>query len=192
MEKSCLGRRTVLVRWTVKLREIQMEVTEMRFLPIYCAAVLLLCGGCGPKHAITSVGSSEQPAPPTDATGERIKTLLAHINDEPDKLHADYTPAVHELIKVGEPALTLTLELMLADGLDTRLRAQRVLEGVTLVQHGFVLGQGWKEDGGEKRFRKFWSELGDLAYDSSPEKRAASVTLWKKWLAGRAKSLSSK
>jgi hypothetical protein len=163
--------------------------------------LLLVCAGCGDgcgtKSAVTMSATSEQPAlpvaleqpPPTaDATVERVKTLLARINDDPDILHADYTPAVHELVQVGEPALAPTLELMLSDDRHTRMRAQRVLEGVTLVQHGFVFGQGWKEDQGEKRHRKFWSELGKLDYDAPPDKRAAGVAMWKKWLAGRVRA----
>ena len=160
----------------------------MRFSPVFCTPLLLFCSACGTIPAVTTPAGSEQSPPPADATAERVKTLLARINDDHDILHADYTPAVRELRKIGEPALAPTLELMLSEDLHTRMRAQRVLEGVTMAQHGFVVGQGWKEDGGEERFRKFWFELGDLDYDAPSEKRAASVALWKKWLAGRAKA----
>ena len=157
-----------------------------------CMAVILLSGGCGTQPSVpTTTGSTKQPQPPspppTDATAERVKTLLARIDDDPDPLHIDFTPTVHELINVGVPAILPTLDLMLSDDNLTRMRAQRVIEGVMGVEYGFVSGQGWKKVGGEEQWRKQWAELGDLDYQASSEKRLASVTLWKSWLASRAK-----
>ncbi len=155
-----------------------------------CTAVILLCGGCGTQPSVTITDSPHQPqppSPPSDATAERVKTLLARIGDDPDPLHIDFTPAVSELIDVGVPAILPTLDLMLSDDKLTRMRAQHVIEGVMGVEYGFVSGQGWKKVGGEEQWRKLWAELGDLDYQASLEKRLTSVTLWKRWLASRAK-----
>jgi hypothetical protein len=129
------------------------------------------------------VGCAPEPESAPPAAGDRIHQLYAQLNLNPDIAHSDYTPAVHELIRVGRPAVPRGLELMLSEDEDTRLRAQRVLEGVTLVEHGFVFGQGWTRQDGEANFRRFWARLGELNYRAPPDKRAASVELWRAWLA---------
>lgn len=112
-----------------------------------------------------------------------IERLARNINEGPDKLHGDYTPAVHGLIEIGEPALPAALDLMLSDDRDTRQRAQRVVEGVTMRAHGFRAGRGWDTGRGEDEWRRFWQSLGDLDYDSPPEARARAVDQWRRWLA---------
>lgn len=94
-----------------------------------------------------------------------MQELYARLNDDPDLLHADYTPSVHDLIRAGRPALPRALDLMQSDDRATRVRAQRVLEGVTLREYGFVQGEGWKPPDGEAEWRWFWARLGDLRYD---------------------------
>jgi hypothetical protein len=113
-----------------------------------------------------------------------VQQLYARLNDDPDPLHADYTPAVHELIRVGRPAIAQALDLIVSGDWYTRLRAERVLEGVTLVEHGFVFGQGWSRPGGEAEWRRFWARLGNLDFEAPLDKRAASVALWRAWLSG--------
>jgi hypothetical protein len=111
-----------------------------------------------------------------------ISSLLRRINDDPDKLHGDSTPAVERLIDLGEPALAPVLELMLASDSDTRLRAQRVLEGVTMASQGFRRGQGWLETEGEERWRRFWASLGNLDWRAPAERRAEAVARWHAYL----------
>jgi len=111
-----------------------------------------------------------------------IPSLLARIDEEPDKLHSDMTPAVEALIEIGEPALGPVLELMLSPGRETRMHAQRVLEGVTLRLHGFRPGQGWDDQSREDDWRRFWKSLGDLDWDAPEASRADAVALWREWL----------
>ena len=118
---------------------------------------------------------------PPDEIGE----LINRINESPDKLHGDYTPASQQLIAIGERALGAVLPLMLNDDSVTRLRAQRVLEGITMKAHGFTAGRGWATLTGEDEFREFWRGLGGLNWQSPPDAREKSVALWTRWLTQR-------
>lgn len=100
-----------------------------------CVAAILV-SGCSAERTATP-----DPEPPLDPVAERVKSLISRINDNPDKLHIDLTPAVGQPRRIGKPALLPCLELMLTDDVYTRLRAQRVIEGVVMIQHGFVFGQ---------------------------------------------------
>jgi hypothetical protein len=113
---------------------------------------------------------------------DEIAKLIAKIDDDPDILHTDYTPAVHKLIKIGKPAIDPVLDLMLASDKLTRLRAQRVLEGITMKTFGFVVGQGWTKDKGEMMFKEFWTKLGDLNWEADAEMRKNAVKKWREWL----------
>lgn len=112
---------------------------------------------------------------------------MQRIDVDPDKLHKDYTPAVHRLIEIGEPALNAVLELMAAEDELTRLRAQRVIEGVTMRMNGFDSAQGWSSRQQSDEWRRLWSLLGSLDYKAPLESRVESVKRWKEWLSGRTK-----
>jgi hypothetical protein len=136
---------------------------------------IVLVAGCAPP----------EPDPPeaSPSVDPRVAALCARLENDPDLLHNDYTPAVHELISIGRPAIPPALDLMLADNEDTRMHAQRVLEGVTARELGFVFGEGWKRPDGASEWRRFWARLGGLSYKAPPDQRAASVGLWRAWLA---------
>jgi hypothetical protein len=74
------------------------------------------------------------------AMDDDITKLVQSIDDNPDPLHADDTPSVHRLIEKGLPSVSPVLMLMMSESQHTRMRAQRVLEGVTVKQFGFVAG----------------------------------------------------
>ena len=122
----------------------------------------------------------------------KIAELIKRIDDQPDKLHGDYTPAGAQLIDLGEPALAPVLDLMLAEDGATRMRAQRVLEGITMKTYGFVQGKGWMNAIGETRWRDFWLGLGNLDWEASKTARERSVSLWRHWLAERARDTEKK
>jgi len=116
-----------------------------------------------------------------------IDRLARMINADPDKLHSDYTPAVHRLIEIGDSALQSALDLVLSDDEMTRLRAQRVLEGVTMRMHGFQFGQGWASAQGSADWERLWNSLGDLDYKAPLESRLQSVKWWREWLSRQTK-----
>jgi hypothetical protein len=154
----------------------------MRCLFMFSTLTLLGCA---------SIPSWKRTESPPESIPERVAYWIARIDDRPDPAHPDWTPAVHELIDIGEPALLPTLELMLReDSQETRFHADRVLSGILLVHNGFVFGQGWQntEDPHrmEEAFRQQWKELGSMDWQASREERLASVELWRKWVADRA------
>jgi len=118
--------------------------------------------------------------------------LLVRLDDDPDPLHFDYTPAVHDLIAMGEPAIGPTLPYLLSENEATRLHAERVIEGVILTMHGFVFGRGWSRQNAEEEFRSFYKTLWDYEavgrkslYESAVTERQAYIERVKRWLAGR-------
>ena len=117
----------------------------------------------------------------------QVAELLKQINENPDLLHYDYTPAVYKLIGIGRPALRFgVLELLLSKDRDTRMHAQRVLEGVTLAEMGFERGYGWPngENGQEKNkeWQQLWESNGAYSFDAPEEVRQAAYDKWQQWL----------
>ena len=80
----------------------------MRWL-LFLLVVALV--GCAAHPALPKPA----PDPDPDATAKRIQGLLSRLDENPDPLHADYTPAVWELIEIGEPAIEPTLPYLLSE-----------------------------------------------------------------------------
>jgi hypothetical protein len=116
---------------------------------------------------------------------KEIAELLERIDEHPDKLHSDSTPAVDSLIAIGMPVLPRVFPLMLDKARETRLRAFRVIELVTMKIFGFRKGQGWLHADDEQAWRSLWKGMGGLDPDAPDSARAMSVALWKSWLNGQ-------
>lgn len=110
----------------------------------------------------------------------RIEALVATIDAHPEPLHADYTAEVRALIAIGLPSLAAVLPLLMADAELTRLRAQRVLEGVTRAWAG-AAGRGRER---RREWEALWLRHGDYDWRAPAMTRAASVRQWQDWLAG--------
>jgi hypothetical protein len=121
---------------------------------------------------------------------QEIAALVNRLNQQPDKLHSDNTPAVNELIAIGVPVLEQVLPLMLGENRDTRLRALRVTEMVTMKLHGFRPGSGWLRTGDEHAWRELWKAMGELTADAPASARAAAVGRWMEWLRAQDNPLS--
>jgi hypothetical protein len=117
------------------------------------------------------------------ATPTPLDQLLRRIDEEPDPLHQDQTPAVQALAAAGRPAIPGLLDLLAAPATDTRMRAQRAFEGLLMRELGFVPGKGFSTPDGEQRFRALWLAQGNYAFDGPPADRAAAITAWRAWLA---------
>jgi hypothetical protein len=113
-----------------------------------------------------------------DSEAER---LAQTINEQPDSLHGDYTPAVHALVRLGLAALPVVVPLLESEDRFTRLRAQRVLEGVTREWVKRSAAPKTRP-GATYRWRALWSENGDYDWQADAAARAASVTRWREWL----------
>ncbi len=104
---------------------------------------------------------------------DEIVTLVENINRSPEPLHADFTSEVRALVRSGLPAARAVLPLLLSPDELTRLRAQRVLEGVS--RH--VAADSWGGD-----WALLWHENGDYQWRAEAEKRQAAVDRWRVWL----------
>src|SRR4051812_43512905 len=93
-----------------------------------------------------------------------LAALLQTINDAPDELHGDMTPAVFALGGMGVSALPSLLDLFMDESEGTRLHAQRAVEQIMMRRHGFLPGQGFPSALAEEQFRADWRAGGDYDY----------------------------
>ena len=119
---------------------------------------------------------------PSDPNDD-IEMLIRRIDDDPDPLHADVTPAVRALGAQGLAAVAPLLDLLASGGDDTRLRAQRALEAIVAARHGFRAGQGFPSRAAEDAMRAEWQANGAYDYAADSHARTVSVAKWRKWLA---------
>jgi hypothetical protein len=104
---------------------------------------------------------------------DEIASLVEHINRSPEPLHADFTAEVRALVRVGLPAARAVLPLLMSPDELTRLRAQRVLEGVSRDVAADTWGGDWA---------LLWHENGDYHWRAAVEKRQLAVAKWLTWL----------
>lgn len=110
-----------------------------------------------------------------------IDRLVASINEQPDLLHGDRTPAVEGLIGHGPAVLPHVLSLLEQDDEPTRMRAQRVLEGIT---HGWVQEHAPARplaQGGVQEWQRLWKANGSYDWRAPAASRAEAVRLWREW-----------
>src|SRR5262249_57349881 len=103
-------------------------------------------------------------APPSPQ--EQLDELVRKIDDAQDPLHSDLTPAVYELVKIGEPTIPRMLDLMLLDGecdWFTRLHAETVIYRIFLRKYGWNNpGPGWADPKDKEGFDAFWKSMPSL------------------------------
>jgi hypothetical protein len=116
------------------------------------------------------------------STDARLAELFAALDEQPDALHGDMTPAVLALAEHGWPAAPGLLERMLGGSVQTRLHAQRGFEGIVMREFGFVPGHGFAKAQDEQRMRQLWADHGDYAYDDDKARRTTAVQSWRRWL----------
>jgi len=108
------------------------------------------------------------------ASGPDLDALLAAIDDDPDPLHLDMTPAVRALGDVGDRAVPPLLDLLLADSDETRLHAQRALELIVYRRHGFEPGRGFPSAADERAARDLLVSAG---YDHAGDRAAREAAV---------------
>lgn len=113
-----------------------------------------------------------------------VDACLRVLNDDPDPLHLDQTPAVQALGALGLAAVPALLDRMAASDRTTRLHAQRALELVLARRHGFRPGQGFADPQAETAMRAEWTALGNYAHDAPAKRRAQAIQQWRQWLQG--------
>ncbi len=111
---------------------------------------------------------------------------VARLNEAPDPLHRELTPAVHALVALGLPALRAVLPLLLNDDALTRERAQAVLARSTrawvAAQHA---GEHPVGNARAREWTQLWQAHGDYDWRADARERAASVQAWAPWLAAQ-------
>lgn len=107
-----------------------------------------------------------------------IERLVAAIDAHPEPLHADYTSEVRALVRIGMPALPAVLPLLMAERELTRLRAQRVLEGVTRAW-----AAAHTPAAAQRAWELLWHEQGGYDWRAPAEMRAMALARWQAWLA---------
>ena len=114
------------------------------------------------------------------AEREQIDALVRALDDDPDPLHLDMTPAVQALGEIGIDAVPALAGALESPSEDTRLRAQRALEAVVQRRHGFAPGRGFPSERAEQDARE---ELARIGYDheSEPPERAAAIERLRVW-----------
>jgi hypothetical protein len=101
-----------------------------------------------------------------------LEACLRALDDAPDPLHADRTPAVQCLIEIGEPALFPLINRLASDDRDTRARAERAVQGITRRRFGFD-GFAWPK-GAMERWVDWWSAV-DFDSAAAPVRRAEAI-----------------
>ena len=116
----------------------------------------------------------------SEADPSRIDEYVRAIDDDPDLLHLDVTPASQALADIGLPAVPALLDLLGADSEETRLHAQRALEMVVYGQTWFVSGRGFPSAEAEQAARDDLIGAG-YEHDDPPERREAAIARLRGW-----------
>lgn len=111
-----------------------------------------------------------------------LAELAAAINEHPDHLHGDWTPAARALVEHGLAALPHILPLLEDDAELTRLRAQRVLEAVTLAWVRERVNAHTLTRADTQAWQTLWERNGAYNWRGAPSARAAAVARWRSWL----------
>jgi len=111
-----------------------------------------------------------------------LAACLRTLNDAPDELHLDVTPSVRAVAEMGLPAVPALLDLLSSPQDETRLHAQRALEGIIARRHGFRPGEGFPDPGSEQAARAAWLANGDYDFQAPAGRRVAAVDHWREWL----------
>jgi HEAT repeat protein len=109
-----------------------------------------------------------------------VDALIRTIDDAPDPMHLDSTPAVGALGALGLKTVPPLLDLLDAPEQLTRLHAQRAFEHAVYRRHGFVPGRGFPDDAAEEAARNDLSASG-YDYDAEPAERAAAIQRLRAW-----------
>ncbi|MEZ4403192.1 MAG: hypothetical protein R3B06_24420 [Kofleriaceae bacterium] len=136
---------------------------------------------------LAAAAAHAQPAPAPPAAippVPSIASLVATLDDDPDLLHNDVTPAVWGLCAHQLAGAAAVVPLLEAAAPMTRLHASRALECAVASWFGFAPGQGYPDgSGAEARFRALWIANGSYGADLPAPARHAARVRWERWLA---------
>ena len=113
---------------------------------------------------------------------DALSALQHTINDAPDMLHFEQTPAVRSLVESGMAALPTVFTLMESGDAQTRQRAQYVLASIVLSDITQRLQPRPLTNDALAAWEKLQQQNGSYRWDAPESARATSIDLWKQWL----------
>jgi HEAT repeat protein len=111
------------------------------------------------------------------------QALQAAINDAPDPLHFEQTPAVQSLIELGTAALPTVFTLMESADERTRQRAQYILASVVLRDITRRLQPRPLTSDAQMAWEELRQANGSYQWDGPEAARRAAIERWKQWWA---------
>lgn len=147
-----------------------MTATARRAALVVAAAVMAGHGG----------RARAQPTGPAS-----VAHLIATIDDDPDVLHGDITPAVTALCGLGLDGAIAVAPLLDAPTAPTRMHAGRALACAVARWLGYQAGDDDGRSGARRRFEQAWRANGAYNPDAAPAARQAARARWTAWLAAR-------
>jgi hypothetical protein len=124
-----------------------------------------------------------------DPIDKELADLVQKIDENPDRLHADVTPAVLQLMDLGLPGAKAVLELLDAPEWLTRIRVQRVIEGVVMRRNGWQPGQGYPEPHeGQEKVATVLASNGSYNAKAPSEHRREAIAKWRQWIEAEEKA----
>lgn len=123
----------------------------------------------------------------TLGTEDAVEAWLSVINDAPDPLHHDVTPAVVALARLGVHVLPSILRLLDSPDAPTRQRAQKVLERVTFSDVTDGAKPRPLSNAAASQWTALWAENGSYQWDAPEPQRRTAIERWRRWIADRAR-----
>jgi HEAT repeat protein len=116
---------------------------------------------------------------------DALDALIATINDAPDPLHHDVTPAVVALTRLGLRGLPPILDLLDSTDPLTRQRAQKVLERVTFADVSGAAKPGQASEAAGSRWAALWAANESYDWNAPAPRRQAAIARWRRWVSDR-------
>jgi hypothetical protein len=107
--------------------------------------------------------------------------LVARLDADADELHNDITPSVSALSARGLSGACAVVDLLQSKSSETRLHAERVMEGVMAARSGFRAGHGYPDEIAEDSDRRTTIAIG-YSYDGDDASRRLGASRWRAWL----------
>lgn len=157
-----------------------------RHLSIAIAVVAAACSHPAPPAPLppgNTAGDTAVASSGCAPTTPELAAAVARIDADADPLHSDYTPEVGRLIENGLPGACAVVDLLLADSRDTRMHAQRVMEGVLLGEYGWRGGRGYPSSYAQDQSTAVAQAMG-YDWDAAPDALRTGAARWRAWLDG--------
>jgi hypothetical protein len=115
---------------------------------------------------------------------DALSALQATINDCPDPLHYEQTPAVQSFIELGRAGLPAVFMLMDSSDEQIRRRGYYVLVHVVLQEIHRQLESRHSVQAAQQEWQNLQNANGSYQWDAPESLRRSSLELWKRWYAG--------